>query len=411
MKLDATTPVTALIGQDKQDRTASFPGGDGWAAKLTLGQIIKGKVLRSYGDGRYGVDFGGQQRIVDSGVPLSIGDQLRGRVVGLAERVTIERLPERGDASTPGDGRPQIATTLQDGDSVPDAAQRLQIRLGTRDADMIAGVAKKLSDSELAIRAGLFVAKLGLPVSADLVRALYERISPTARSAGTSPSQLAPILEVMREAGSAADANAVNTLAQCLADDCNPDGGEKGTQEAPADGPREPVAASIPGFASGANAGDAGAGGFSDADEDRRLSALLAGVLNVQTGASLQHRFRTLPVVIGGRLLEFDLALFDHAPRDNDGVHSRRLRFSLTTEHGPVDVDCSAIDSHVHIAFTSPRSRLLDALEEHAGELAEGLRQHGWMVEGTDYRCAEAASPARAIVDHVLAQDSLRMAL
>jgi len=138
MRLNAAPSVVALTGQGRQDGNASFAADDNWAAKLTLGQIIKGKVLRSYGDGRYGVHFGDQQRIVDSGIPLTVGDQLRGRVVGLAERVTIERLPERGNPSAAEEG--PISTLLRDGKSTQNTARELHISLQDNEAIVISGV-------------------------------------------------------------------------------------------------------------------------------------------------------------------------------------------------------------------------------------------------------------------------------
>src|SRR4051812_30947362 len=70
----------------------SVAGGDDFAGKLQLGQIIKGRVLRHYEGGRYAVDFDGREKVVDSVVPLQTGDVLHGKVIGLGERVELERV-------------------------------------------------------------------------------------------------------------------------------------------------------------------------------------------------------------------------------------------------------------------------------------------------------------------------------
>ena len=49
-------------------------GDADFAARLTLGQIIKGRVLRAYDQQRYAVEFDGQRRTVDSAVPLTVGE-------------------------------------------------------------------------------------------------------------------------------------------------------------------------------------------------------------------------------------------------------------------------------------------------------------------------------------------------
>jgi hypothetical protein len=84
--------------------------------KLTLGQIIKGRVLRSYEGQRYLMHFEGQERIVDSAVPLRTGDILHGRVIGLGERIELQRVavqpddaPSQDDAAEPARPRADLA--------------------------------------------------------------------------------------------------------------------------------------------------------------------------------------------------------------------------------------------------------------------------------------------------------------
>ena len=148
-----------------------------------------------------------------------------------------------------------------------------------------------------------------------------------------------------------------------------------------------------------------------DSDREFLPSPILSAALNIRTGARLQHRFRTLPVVVGGRLLEFDLALFDHLPADHGGVRSKRIHFSLTTEQGELDVDATTLDNRVEIAFSSNRRTLLDSLQDYSRALAEALQLHGWLMEGSQYRHDRPPGPAHSIVEHVLAQDSLQVAL
>ena len=57
MKVDPGAPILSSLARGAP--SISFTGGGDFASKLTLGQIIKGRVLRSYEGGRYAIDFGG----------------------------------------------------------------------------------------------------------------------------------------------------------------------------------------------------------------------------------------------------------------------------------------------------------------------------------------------------------------
>ena len=416
MKLDPSTLSTLPGLGAGEARLASFSGGDAWADNLTLGQILQGKVLRSYGEGRYAVDLGGQERIVDSGVPLAMGDVLRGRIVGLSQRVTVERLPERIPVSPSIDEVAlRSASAARKGDAVQQTAEKLHLKIGAGDAPTIESIARGLPDVELAIRIGLFVAKLGLPVSAELVQALYERMVFVPQSFESRPGDSRPILnftdrkpETWPE--STSEFASIEALASWFASD--------GQAECPSvfSGSSERAFCNESSSSQGAAMEASGAAGddarqSTDSDREFLPSPILSAALNIQTGARLQHRFRTLPVVVGGRLLEFDLALFDHLPADHGGVRSKRIHFSLTTEQGELDVDATTLDNRVEIAFSSNRRTLLDSLQDYSRALAEALQLHGWLMEGSQYRHDRPPGPAHSIVEHVLAQDSLQVAL
>ena len=89
-----------------------LPGASDFAGGLNLGQIIKGKVMRQYDGGRYLVSFGGHERVVDSSVPLTSGELIHGRVIGLGERVELQRVypGEESDTSAP---KPGDAATVE----------------------------------------------------------------------------------------------------------------------------------------------------------------------------------------------------------------------------------------------------------------------------------------------------------
>src|SRR6185503_18645693 len=74
---------------------------------LSLGQIVKARVLKHYEGGRYLVSLEGRERVVDSSVPLSTGELVRGRVVAVGDRIELQPLP-------PAVGEDTFQATLQE---------------------------------------------------------------------------------------------------------------------------------------------------------------------------------------------------------------------------------------------------------------------------------------------------------
>jgi hypothetical protein len=111
-----------------------LPGATEFADKLTVGQIIKGKVLRQFEGNRYLVNFDGNERVVDSAVPMKTGELINGRVVGLGERVELQRvyLQELAGQNTP--SRPEVAPPLagrsgNEGDALDSLMVRYQAQM------------------------------------------------------------------------------------------------------------------------------------------------------------------------------------------------------------------------------------------------------------------------------------------
>lgn len=421
MKLVAVNPALVRSSGDSRERTLSFSAGDSWASRLELGQILNGRVLRSFEDGRYEVKFGNEKRVVDSSIPFSAGDVLRGRVVGLGSTVTIERIPQETSRAVMDDRMPPASLRNSvAGEGLAAQAARLNIDLSPGQMALIARAARGQASPASVLRAGLFLARLGLPQSVEVIRGLAERMTASAGGMAPPDRALVATLEVLPTAESAQAGGLAGPLVSALgrwmmgSRDAagNPEPRSLQRQEealenkATEQGLLGQMDQRESGRAAGGGDGEAGGGAY------RTLESITAALLNVQTGARTGHAFKTLPVMIGGRLVEFDLALFDQGARDGDGLDPKRFRFSLDTEFGPVDIDARTLNGSVQIAFTAESARLLQGLQDGEDALSEGLQLQGWSLDGV--RCASGRrreGVAASIVDHVLEQDSLRMAL
>ena len=382
----AATPAYSRLAL--VDRPA--PGGE-----FSLGQIIKGRVLRHYEGGRYLMSLEGHERVVDSSVPLRTGEIVRGRVVAIGDRVELQPLAEEGAAGT-ASGIVQEnadAGAASPADELTAAFASAGLKLDEPARAALARALRSAGDPQGMILAALALAKLGLPQEPallDAVRSLLRRQPSTS--------------ELQAESSEAFAISAGQSLAPQLRDAIKT--ALPGSEAASApENPATPADISSAG-ADGRPAPDNGGPG---ADS----GTLGQWVLNAQTGGSVFHRVGTLPLLIGGRLVEVDVALFEQDARQAKPgeQRSRHLVFVLNTEgFGRVEVSARLVNSHVRVRFASDRDATLDSLAGRQEELRRQLTQLGWVVDEIAYepKAGEDANPVyRAVVDHLVTQGSL----
>ena len=70
--------VTEAIQQavSRFDKALSIKSDSAFSKSLNLGQVLKGKVLRHYEGSHYVVSFNGQEKVVDSAIPLKTGESV-----------------------------------------------------------------------------------------------------------------------------------------------------------------------------------------------------------------------------------------------------------------------------------------------------------------------------------------------
>ena len=156
---------------------------------LSLGQIVKARVLKHYEGGRYLVSLEGRERVVDSSVPLTTGELVRGRVIAVGDRLELQPVPEPlSSAQDPEESPP----------SDPLAASFAQVGLQLDDAAraVVARALKGASDPQATLLAAMTLAKLGLPQQPELIDAVQAllRRRPSSSPAAELPRSLAAML-------------------------------------------------------------------------------------------------------------------------------------------------------------------------------------------------------------------------
>lgn len=363
---------------------------------LSLGQIVKARVLKHYEGGRYLVSLEGRERVVDSSVPLSTGDLVRGRVVAVGDRIELQPLPPavgedtfqaplQGKVDEPVD---QLSATFAQFGLQLDEATRAVVLRSLKGA---AGAA----DPQATVLAAMTLAKIGLPQQGELIDAVQAllRRRPAAGPAADGSKDAFPVTP-----GPQLAAQLQEALRATLAPN-HPEPAPAATLPSP---PSSENAAGQQGF--DARGGSSGSG--SNGELGQRA-------MNTQTGGAVSHRVGTLPLLLGGRLVEVDVALFDQGARQSRQGEPRLRHVVFLLESaslGGVEVSARVVDSRLRLRFAAERASTVELLAGRREELSRRLAELGWSVDEIAYeprQGTEHNAAYRAVADHVVAQGSL----
>ncbi len=418
MKVDPT-PGLQLLARGAS--SISFPGDGDFASKLTLGQIIKGRVLRSYEGSRHLVDFAGQQKVVDSAVPLRPDEVIYGRVIGLGEKVELQRVNANVTApATATAAAAAPALTGKSGELIAGLLERFQAQLSPAELSMLQRLVERAPQAEQMAMSGLVLSKLGVPISPAALRAVFEALrTDPAKAMFALPGQAIELATRPATADAVAPPTAAfaTLLSELLRDvpESQRDGG--GAATTMAGGNAAGGAMAWEGALAARNSGSSNGG--TARDNGRRDSSDIADVarliLNVQSGGAIAHRVGTLPLLVDGKLVELNIALFEqNDARQGDEAQAHRHRqvvFAVTTEAlGRVEVRAAIAGTHIRLAVSTEVRDSAQFLARHAGRLTTDLETLGWQIDELVYETTPVAAPgvvARTLIEHLVAPGSV----
>lgn len=376
---------------------------------LTLGQVIKGKVLRHHEGSRYDVSFNGQNKIVDSTIPLKTSDWVYGRVVALGDRVHLQRVEGQG-------AQPDMRLASQEKNhSNLSARERMVAQLFDKYRVELAPSAKselmrlftRSGNVELAALSALLVKKIGLTLTPDLLKSVA-RVMDTERPAilkATGPQikvELAPVSEKadadVMELAQRIDAwtmvPAANaSVKQALAHDTAPNKKARETEDA---------------F-------ESTTGGEQDTASNFTFSERFVGsrLMNTQGEGSVAHRMASLPIWFGDRVVEVSLALFSQKEQAGQGgdVKYRKIVMALDFDLlGHVEIIAHIANNTLRLDFRTQDDAAAGNLAEFLPELKVQLDEDGWHLDGINYATvlpSERGEVVKSVVEHYVVQDSV----
>jgi hypothetical protein len=394
MKLDAITPLVRQASKAYDDLSLVTSQQD-WLKTISLGQIIKGKVLKVYDGNRYGIMMGGQERVVDSTIQFQAGQQFSAKVTDIqGEKVSLKlserQLNQQSSATSIAHDHPESV--------LESLASQFNLRLTDIQKQRVEGIARTFRQEPFAIKVALYLAKLGLPITESLIREIIKSAQNTSRAITLETATSQAALPAHGDGNLAL----YQTIAAAFA-------GERLQEDADGQATQEDThEASVGAGYAPALPFEQRDSGFDDGGEQSPLMKLL----NIDTQGAIAHTFDVLSIIVNDRLLEFDIAFFDQA-HSHDGVtSSKQLVFELETLLGKVGVVAKLVNNRLSLAFNAEQPALMDVLQQQKEAFAETLTKAGWVLEQAHYVAqADQTLAIGAVIDHVLAQGSMEKVL
>jgi len=401
--------VTASLNQRGQQLGSSlfFPGQDDFATKLTVGQVLKAKVMRHHEGSRYGVSFNGTEKIVDSANPLRPGEVIEGRVKSLGQQVEIQRINTSLNAK-PDDTVAKLGVENNNSFFFQGNHKQLNVAksffaerqapLSSQEMAVLKELVGKAYPLNSLILSALSVKKAGVNLSKDAVLAVMKALDKNLSKETVVPVVAEAVaLEAAGAVSSHLDRSIIRELSANIRDHAfleglsNPDAQMQDTQ--------------------------AQKSHFdSDTSDKEFLNQDLAKwLLNIQDDSAINHRLMTFPIWMGDKLVEIRMAFFDQDKSQKspmgDDLPYKRVVFTVAFEQlGSVAISAVMHGSHMSLSLMSEESDATEYIARYMGSLKTVIESMGWEIDKLEYSTVvgtEFEPAAHAIVEHYIAKDSV----
>lgn len=378
---------------------------------LTVGNIVKGKVMRHYEGNRYSVDFSGRERVVDSAIPLKTGELIRGRVLAVDDKVYVQRIqiPETTDLIRGSVNRNQLNIDLPGARVLLQLFEQYQMPINNTQLREVGPLVARAANPDLMALSALILSKMGSRLEPEFLRAIYRHLQ--ANEAGTTArnNSVAPSLRVSTEiptetAARTAEPPLVPALAELLRQQhARYDALSQIKQEQETHAWFSEAATEMPQTDSQSARGQHDTNG-------RNLSNRL---LNVQNDNSVAHRMIQLPIWVGDSLVEIEIAFFAQKEQNrtvgNTAGFFRKIVFSLETDVlGHVEVVVHLANRNARVEFVTSRSESSAMLARYSSDIEAALLDLGWDSDELSYRTATEVDGGvlGSVVEHYITQNS-----
>jgi len=388
----------------------SLLGNNEFTNSLKHGQMLQGQISKDLGQGRYLVTLSGKDVIAETSIPFSKNDLLYGRVVGIGEHVEIQRI-EAGPKSLSKEfaeqATPQQSVFANKNEQVlVNLFGKFKATPSVTDKNKLLSFLATVSFPTNGALAGLVVHKMGLPLTASLLNAVYKVIDSKNKALMFAP-KVEQYLSLVHSNGYQQHSKVsdlkplseqVSVFSQMLPEKYFVDNLAKNKKINIADSEQESTLSDD----------------FNKKDKGGNFANLSRWLLNLQVeDSSVSHSVFSLPLFINDKLLNIDIAIFDQKKSYStvDGVRYRQIHFSLDNEAlGPIEVSLKISDNRIRVNVMTERHEVTDFMASHMSVLKTMLKQNDWLLDEISYGTVLNGSSnavVDSVVEHYISQDSL----
>lgn len=414
MSVQISSQIAALSGLfERAGQRVTFPALDD--STLRLGEIVRMRVMRQVSDQRYAMQTNGKEHIVDSTIPFSTGDVFFGKVVGVGAQVELERVRvERGNVESgvhrPVDGAKDAA--FEKAGALP-LQGALQTPLTQAELSVIAQSARGPNERALATLAAMALRNIGLAVTKEALRAVLALVADRDGSGlflldSRGREESADTAQLTRQSGDIQHENSAVIFApllKCLVEDF--------PEQAHGNEMREASNDFIPSGSEGGS-GSAQAGTFGqDAGSGEPELDAMRRLFNAESGSSLTHRINTIPLLINGRLVELNMALFDERREQRKNMDEGVPRYQSIVlsmnlpSIGRLEMRVGVSGKALKVDIRAENERVAETFSSYSSLLRESLAERAWTISDLHYRhgCSEADPAGESVLHHLAALD------
>jgi len=410
------TGIQNLIGMLSGNKSHSMllSPSSSLRADLQVGKVVSGSVESSLGNNKYLVRFAGEGHVVDSTTPLKTSEIIHGRVIGIGDKVELQRVFQEKASADKQSITQQNWQHLYEGGKAGlrsvDVLQSYRVSLSAEEQLSLINVIKSSGESDSVILSAVVLNKMGVTVNIPSLTALFPALSITLKErfnlqnitahldfeAGKggviNPTTLAGI--------SAYIASVVNELPETqiknkMIADNNAVNSDTINNEFTSD---------FAGLSSNnKNKKQDSAEQFFDA---RRL------LLNSQSDTAVSHRIAVVPFVINDKLIEVDVAFFSQRNQVNDSsIKYKKIVLSLNLDMiGKVDIEIALANKHARVNINTDKDIITDELVKYMPQLKSDLLSQMIKIDELSYETSvtdDLGNVISSVVDHYVTQDSL----
>ena len=395
------------------DQGLLIKGDAAFSKSLALGQVLKGKVMRHYEGSTYSISFNGQEKVVDSAVPLKTGELIYGRVVGLDEHVRLQHLPGgTSDTTALNNVGNSLANSHQSLTANEQALQALfdkyQAKLPAHDRIAVAKQMNRSSNPGLMALSSLILSKLGLIQSPELLKGIVRNLEGE-HFYNANKASLAPVITSESVMAPTTNKDSIDQLVNLFQASYDPErfSNEQDQEDYVEDN-------ELMGAKDNKNNSSFQQDLDGRRDSNRSYYEWLIGrwILNMQNETSVSHRLTTFPIWFDDQLVEVSIAFFDQPEQPlSEKLRYRKLVFTITTDVlGTAELSVVAADRRLDIDVGTDNEYSAHYLADYLNELKGALEDYGWLVNRIKYGVSNDTHDngvLQAVVEHHVTQDSL----